>query len=450
MAAALSVLMLGGCGRVSPGFDSRDLIQSLDHILLWHQKNAPALAATLQPGLSRSEIEKLARQHHVVLSEEVYALYGWRNGAHERTPFFDVYQFVPLSEALEAGDFIHQTDPAHTYRLPIFQSILSNDGYDVACARKPQAQTPVEFFLDGVPTPDMDDVTAFLRALAASFEQGVFTASDDGELDTNQPAFERTLLNFRPRRKADVETVLGGRGASLPAAREMRAYQDLTQTEHPRTEELISHAMGRWLYHHDSRFSGLLVLAQLNTQGSLTRLEEAARDGDPEIRRDAYSVLGWQTQWGEKRLDAATEKMALLDLLNLNPKLCDEREIARVLYWAPDNRPVPSLIGLLDAFRGSCARDTSIAAAEALGQLGDRSAVAPLLARLKIETDLGAQLVMMAALADLGNSEGERQLRFRLDSFDRNSLWNAASDSGRGSAAERRIAAELLAHIEKR
>jgi hypothetical protein len=442
--------MLGGCGHVgaSGRFDPRGMIQSLDSILLWHQKNTPALAA-LQPGLSHSEIEKLASQHHVVLSEDVYALYGWRNGMRESRPFFDVYRFVPLSEALATGDALHEFGPADPYRLPIFQSVLANDGYDVPCPRKPQAQTAVEFFLDGGPTLDMDSLTTFLRAVSTSFEQRVFTPNADGELDTNLPAFERVLLDFRPQRKADVEMVLSGRGVSLPAAREMRAFQDLTETEHPRAEELILKAMVRWLYQRGSRNSGLLLLARLDTAGSLARLEEAARDPDPAIRRDAYSVLGWQVQWGQKRLDAATEKTALVDLLNLNPKPCDEREIARVLYWAPDNSSVPSLIDLLNAFKGSCARDTRIAAAEALGQLGDRSAVLPLLARLKVETDQGAQFTLMAALADLGNSEGERQLRLRLEGFNRNSLWNSANDSGRGSAAERRIAGELLAHLKK-
>jgi hypothetical protein len=430
----------------SGGFDPRGMIQSLDSILLWHQKNTPALAA-LQPGLSHSEIEKLANQHHVVLSEDVYALYGWRNGMQESRPFFDLYRFVPLPEALVTGDALHEIDPADPYRLPIFQSVLGNDGYDVVCPTKPHAQTPVEFFLDGSPTLDMDNLATFIRAVSTSFGQRVFTPNADGEPDTNLPAFQRVLLDFRPQRKADVEIVLRGRGASLPAGREIRAFQDLTETEHPRAEELISKAMVRWLYQRERRYTGLLLLARLNTAGSLERLEEAARDADPEIRRDAYSVLGWQVQWDQKRLDAATEKNALVDLLNLNPKPCDEREIARVLYWAPDKRPVPSLIGPLNAFTGACARDTRIAAAQALGQLGDRSAVLPLLARLKVETDEGAQLVMMAALADLGNSEGERQLRMRLEGFNRNSLWNAARDSGRGGAAERRIAGELLAHL---
>jgi len=86
------------------------------------------------------------------------------------------------------------------------------------------------------------------------------------------------------------------------------------------------------------------------------------------------------------------------------------------------------------------AREIRIAAAKSLGRLGDRSAVNPLLARLGIEPDKGARFAMMAALADLGNAEGERQLRARIEGMDRNSLWNAARGGAGGSAAEQRIA----------
>lgn len=447
LAAGLSIAFLASCSA-SRGFDPRELTYSLARILLWQQKNTPVLAAALQPGLSRLEIEKLASQHKVVLSEEVYTLYGWRNGMSEGMPFFDVHRFLPLSEALQAGDELHQAIPADPYRLPVFQSTLSDDFYDVVCARRPQARTPLEFFLDGA-SPEMDDLTTFVHALATSFEKSVFTGNANGGLDTNRPAFERVLLDFRPRRKADVETVLSGHGSSLPATREMQALQDLTETEDPRAGELISQAMDRRLLQRDSRFTGLMLLAQVNTPESIARLQATARDPDPEVRRDAYATLAWRVPWGERRLDEATVKAALVDLTNVNPRPCDGRDIARVLRWAPDNRVVPSLIGLLNDLKDACARDTRVAAAQSLGQLGDRSAVNPLLARLGIETDKGAQFAMMAALADLGNSEGERQLRLRLEGMDQNSLWNAARGGAGGSAAERRIAGELLARLKR-
>jgi hypothetical protein len=96
----LALLMTGllGCARMAtrPRFDPSTLVTSLDQILAWHRKNAPALAATLSPGLSRAEIEEFARKRNIVLPEEVYVVYGWRNGMRERMPFFDIYQLLPL------------------------------------------------------------------------------------------------------------------------------------------------------------------------------------------------------------------------------------------------------------------------------------------------------------------------------------------------------------------
>ena len=71
MTLAASIAILAGCTRsdAQAEFNTRGFVASLDRILAWHQKNAPALAATLQPGLSRSEMERLAHQHKTVLFE---------------------------------------------------------------------------------------------------------------------------------------------------------------------------------------------------------------------------------------------------------------------------------------------------------------------------------------------------------------------------------------------
>jgi len=449
IALALSLAVLTGCAHgPRRGFDSRELLASLNRILAWHQRNAPNLAGMLQPGLSRAQIDELARKRKIVLPEEVYALYGWRDGTRDRKPFFDVYRMLPLAEAFEAGDILSEASPGGDYRLPVFQSILSNDGYDVLCSRTAAAQAPVEFFIDGGPSPDMDNLTTFSRALAASFEKGAFTVNRRGELDTDRPLMERIFLDYRPQRKADVEAVLRGDALKLPTKREMQAYGDLIQTENPRAEKLLSQAMSHWLHNPQARFEGLLQLAHLNTPGSLALLQQAALEPDFEGRRDVYSILAWQTRWERGQLQPALENVAILDLLNPLCRLCERREIARVLRWAPDKRPVSTLIavlGSIDVLDMPCARDTRIAIALALGQLGDRSAVAPLLDRLSVETDPGTQLVLASALADLANAEGERKLRDRLQAMDENSLWNLADHAD--GRREGQIAKELYGRV---
>lgn len=228
---------------------------------------------------------------------------------------------------------------------------------------------------------------------------------------------------------------------------QMRASEPFSQG-HRFSALPISRGLKDWLYNRESRLSVLPALARMNTPASLALLQRAATDPLREVRRDAYSVLAWQVRFG--RLEPELERIAILDLLDPLPKLCDRREIARALRWAPDNKPVAALIEvlrLLDATDDPCARDTRIALALALGQLGDQSAIAPLLSRLKIETDPGTQLTLASALADLGNEEGERKVRQRLEAMSENSLWNLSN--GGESMTTRRIAAELYSRSKR-
>lgn len=438
----LAGLVMTGCGpaatpvRVEPP----GLVASLDRILAWQQKNAPAIAATLQPGLSRTEIDAFANERRVVLPQEIYQLYGWRNGMREPQPFFDEYQFLPLDQAFKGADVAHAASRGGPYRLPILQSILSDAYYEVVCLQGPNSQAPVEFAIDGVPSPDMESVTTFARALAAAFDKGVFTMNADGLMDANRPALERVLLEFRPRLQADVELVLRGQGASLPLKRETQATYSLVLTENPRAEELVSQSLDRWANDREARFIGFRQLAHLNTATSRAHLQKYATHLDRDVRRAVFSVLAWRSG-KDGKIDPVVVDSALQDLrLPEKSKMCDQREIARVLRWSPDRRPVPALIGLLSFAEGDCARDTRIAAAQSLALLGDPSAVAPLLARLKVETDPGTQYALAGALADLGNAEGERQLRARLEKLEPGQVPNAGE-----SRSARRIAQELLA-----
>jgi hypothetical protein len=69
---------------------------------------------------------------------------------------------------------------------------------------------------------------------------------------------------------------------------------------------------------------------------------------------------------------------------------------------------------------------------------------------LKIETDPGTQFTLMAALADLGSAEGERQLRTRMEAMEENSLWNSAHGGAGESRSVGRIARQLLVRYGKK
>ena len=66
------------------------LTETLERILKELQKNRPAVASTLQPGLTYKEIQETTTNLPFCLPSEVYKLYQWRNGN-------ELYEFFLLS-----------------------------------------------------------------------------------------------------------------------------------------------------------------------------------------------------------------------------------------------------------------------------------------------------------------------------------------------------------------
>jgi cell wall assembly regulator SMI1 len=59
----------------------------------------PLEAATLQPGVSSLEIDRVARDVGAALNAEIQALYACANGQSTRGGVFDLYRFLPLEDA---------------------------------------------------------------------------------------------------------------------------------------------------------------------------------------------------------------------------------------------------------------------------------------------------------------------------------------------------------------
>ncbi len=84
------------------------LIDSLNHILEWHQKNDTPVARLIQPGLGEDEIAGLLKDIPFKLPREFVELYKWHNGVgwdaaeeDEDDSFFEYHRFLPLNEAVE-------------------------------------------------------------------------------------------------------------------------------------------------------------------------------------------------------------------------------------------------------------------------------------------------------------------------------------------------------------
>jgi len=82
------------------------LTTALNRIYNWLERHRPSDALFLQPGLSKAEIEILAKELPFQLPQEVIELYQWRNGSRigreswEFAWVFDRWSFLPLQEAV--------------------------------------------------------------------------------------------------------------------------------------------------------------------------------------------------------------------------------------------------------------------------------------------------------------------------------------------------------------
>lgn len=65
--------------------------------------HAPEILAALQPGLSNDQIRELESRYRIRLSEDLRALYRWRNGslAEPRVNLIPMHWFAPLEYALQ-------------------------------------------------------------------------------------------------------------------------------------------------------------------------------------------------------------------------------------------------------------------------------------------------------------------------------------------------------------
>ena len=88
-----------GLSSSSKAIDPKQLRDNLDGIKAWLEKNNPEVAASLQPGMSRREIEMITAEMPFALPDEVVLLYQWYNGTSIDAPFIWNYRFLPIEDA---------------------------------------------------------------------------------------------------------------------------------------------------------------------------------------------------------------------------------------------------------------------------------------------------------------------------------------------------------------
>jgi len=164
----------------------------LDQILEWHNRLGTPLAAQLQPGLGDVEIRKKIAVLPFKMPEEFIELYMWRNGTpghpQDWVSFMSNNRFLPLDDAL---DIFREAHPIMQQFYEISDWVMtfmdwSGDGYGISAVRESDSTAPVVNLFEGEGVNIVfESLAQMLKTIVASFEVGVFSLGEDGDLETD-------------------------------------------------------------------------------------------------------------------------------------------------------------------------------------------------------------------------------------------------------------------------
>lgn len=102
---------------------AEQLLQRLESVL---RQRAPAVAASLQPGLTVEQVSKIESQYGFRLTDELRSLYQWHNGMTATGPrdFIPAHRFLPLEEAAGQRAALHEQLRSATAVQRAFNSIV--------------------------------------------------------------------------------------------------------------------------------------------------------------------------------------------------------------------------------------------------------------------------------------------------------------------------------------
>lgn len=159
----------------------------------------------LRPGLRRGEIESLLEERGFPQTQELVALYEWRDGTDTTTGLMlDDLQLVPgfyllsLEDALTNYDAFTKSQRWNAYWLPILANgggdFLTLDTSDRAGTglirhfRIEESEHPIEY----------GSLADMLATFAAAYERGVFFVDGEGYLETDDNAYAALAAELNP------------------------------------------------------------------------------------------------------------------------------------------------------------------------------------------------------------------------------------------------------------
>ncbi|HEY6556222.1 MAG TPA: SMI1/KNR4 family protein [Polyangiaceae bacterium] len=186
--------------------DETRLFQALDAVVAHLARLGRPVVSVLQPGLTPAEIARVEATLPFLLTEEIKAVYRWRNGIvvspHEVLGNLWIVPGFYLPSLEHARQRFEGRKLAPQWRkgwYPLFED-GAGGFYIVPCKKKPTDRAPVIGFIHGEPEQPVEylDVTTMIETFADSFAQGAVFVNDEGNLDIDDDAHAEIARRHNP------------------------------------------------------------------------------------------------------------------------------------------------------------------------------------------------------------------------------------------------------------
>lgn len=219
------------------------LISALERLQNWLEINAPAIAQSLQPGLTRAQIETQLQALPFRPPEEVYQFFQWRNGSSievtvEGNSYQTSVELLPIHRLLSLEEAIagyttfcefYRGRAGDNHYLPLFAHGLSY--YLARCDNSSTAAIFYSSIFCNRFWFEFNSLTDLIQAIAECLETGAYYFEPVPRLDWNSAKEKQIRLKYQPHRAANLDRLLQNQDLSEHELQE--ACFDLAVSQHP-------------------------------------------------------------------------------------------------------------------------------------------------------------------------------------------------------------------------
>lgn len=193
--AILALALLASCKGEFPtspiqfraaedAYDSERLKRSLDDINAWHSEHKTGLTDSLLKGISVPSIEAAFSENECKPTDELKALWSWRNGEKSSVPFVWYHDFLSMEASQSEYKWLLlnplvRWDPNY---IPVFT--FEGEWYAAYCGPMSRTSGPVaHFFLEDEAKITYTNITTFLSTMAEALQSGAVSWENEAMVD---------------------------------------------------------------------------------------------------------------------------------------------------------------------------------------------------------------------------------------------------------------------------